>query len=200
MSGPPPRGAGLVSSQSIVDEVQVGERVALAEELSLRAGRCPNDVAFCLELVRGVARQPEVVEAVALHHLLAVAPHPIQRAECTAVRVVLPRPIGGVVHGILGAHRDLRLVPQGDAAYAGREGPDVSPVRMDVGRVRVVLISGGREDGFARHLLIYGAPLRRPRVLQLNRLQRPRDRALSPPREQVDGARLVVQEQRFDQV
>src|SRR5213592_2107288 len=86
MSGPAPRGAGLVSSQSIVDEVQVGERVALAEELSLRAGRCPDDVAFGLELVRGVARQPEVVEAVALHHLLAVAPHPIQRAECAGSR------------------------------------------------------------------------------------------------------------------
>src|SRR5438093_12867468 len=107
MSGPAPRGAGLVSSQSSVDEVQVGERIALAEELSLRAGRCPDDVAFCLELARGVARKPEVVEDVALHHLLAVALYPIQRAECTVVRDVLPRPIGGVVHGILGPHRDL---------------------------------------------------------------------------------------------
>src|SRR6266516_6652199 len=117
MSGPAPRGTGLVSPQSIVDEVQVSERIALAEELSLRAGRCPDDVACCLELVGGVARQPEVVEAVALHHLLAVAPHPIQRAECPAARDVLPRPIAGGVHRILDAHRDLRLVAEGDAAY-----------------------------------------------------------------------------------
>src|SRR5436190_19862286 len=65
VSCPAARRGALMSSQSVVDQVEVGEGVALAEELSLRAGRCPHDVALCPELVRGVARKPEVVEDVA---------------------------------------------------------------------------------------------------------------------------------------
>src|SRR5207247_63425 len=45
----------LVSKQSVVEQVQVGERVAFRNELALRTGRSPHDVAHRLELVGGVS-------------------------------------------------------------------------------------------------------------------------------------------------
>src|SRR5207244_11715400 len=43
-------------------------------------------------------------------------------------------------------------------------------------------------------------PLGRCRVLLLDRLQRPRDGALSAPGEEVDRARLSIEQQRLDQI
>src|SRR5207248_10294979 len=125
-----------------------------------------------------------VIEDVALDHLLPVAPDPVERAERAQARDVLPRPVGAVVNRILGPRGALRTVGQRDAARARRERSDVGPAGPDVVRVRVVLIAGGREDGPARDFLIDGGPLALCRVLLLDRLQRPRDRALSTPREE----------------
>src|SRR5262249_19129672 len=151
------------------------------DELALGARRCPDDVAHRAELSDRITRQAEIVEDVALHHLLPVAPYSIVGAEWTAAGDVVSRPVHTIVNRVLGARSDTGAVRQRHSAHTGRQGPDVGPVRPDVGGIAVVLIARRREDRLARDFLVDGGPLRRRRESIVDRLQRPSDRALTAP-------------------
>ena len=80
MSSPPAGCLGAVCIEPVPDEVQICERIALAKELALRPRWQPDYLAHPAQLDGSVPRETEVVEPIAVHHLLAIAPHPIVRA------------------------------------------------------------------------------------------------------------------------
>src|SRR5689334_17912428 len=77
ISTPTAETVAAIAAQPIVDEVQERPRIPFAEERALLPHRRPDDVAFLLQLLGRLAGDAEVVEDVALHHLLAVAPYAV---------------------------------------------------------------------------------------------------------------------------
>ena len=104
-----------VRVEPVVDQVQERERVALAEELSLWPRRQPHDVALRAQLGGGLTREAEVVEPVARHHLLPVAPHAVVGAERSLARDVGARPVHTEVRRVLRGREDERAVADADA-------------------------------------------------------------------------------------
>src|SRR5205085_2634868 len=99
-----PSASGLVAirAQPVRDEIEEGEGVALAEELSLRTRRKPDDVALRAQIGGRLPRDAEVVVLVAGHHLLPVAPDTIVLTEWAATRHVGARPVHVEVRRVLG--------------------------------------------------------------------------------------------------
>src|SRR5262245_57744984 len=187
--------------ESVVEQAQEGPGVALRKEFALWMRRRPDVETLLSELVGRLAGLAEVVELVARHHDLAVAPHALQLAEISLAGDVLLHPGGGIIDLVRVSRVALAVV--GQAGAGGSSAIAVSnfrPVRFDVLSTRVVLITRRMDHRLGDDLGADRGPLRRVLVLILDRPQGARDRALSAPCVQINRLVDVVEEQRLNQV